>query len=879
MPTFCLDIFLLLFAFSFQTTITPAETTLSSADTLKNQGKYQEAAGIFERLVSESSSGPRSAAREGWLECLWMTGQYAKVIELGSRFEQESPGDSRIQLIVAKAFQSQGKNSEAESFFRMAARTSHPYAFEAQLELALHLRSIGKQTDSQTLFTAILAALNDNGNLPFGLTAIVLQNLGRYREADFFFKKATANNPKDWDSWIAWGDLYLEKYNPADAATIFADVLKRNPNHPDALVGLSLSLSEGSAQEAEQILEQALHINPNFEKAYAVRAGFRIQAENYLGAESDLKKCFAVNPNSLKGLASQAVLSFSRGDLSKLKVVIDRVFDINPAYGEIYEDLGHFCVTQHLYQEAVQFFQKAIQIQPRLWSAYAALGVNLLRTGDELQAREALELAFKNDPYNLWAFNTLKLLDSHANFSSFRSTHFALRLQKKEAALLELYVPQLLEQAYQRLSIKYGYIPPAEIYLEIYPDHEDFAVRALGVPGLGALGVCFGTGIVMDSPSARPKGEFNWGSTLWHEFAHVITMGLTEHHIPRWLTEGISVMEERLAKPGWGGDINLEVIKGIQDRKILPITKLDSGFLRPNFPGQVQLSYFQAGEVCQMIVQDFGLSALQQMLQLFKARAGLPEVLDGVLHLSPEAFDSRFSAFLLSRYGKAVKEIDFSLQSEGPLASNPDRLKAILQKQPDNFFANLSLASYYRQQKEYDLAIPCLTAAKAVFPNYVEDENPYKQLSRIYVEKGLLTEAIHELLALAQKSDRDFESFKELATWLIKSSRANEAKEILERTIYIYPFDPVIHESLAELSFTQGDFPVALREYRALALLSPEDQAKAHFNVAKVLLEMGQRNEAKKEVMKSLEIAPSYDPALDLLLRTLDPSDREHYRE
>ena len=139
-----------------------------------------------------------------------------------------------------------------------------------------------------------------------------------------------------------------------------------------------------------------------------------------------------------------------------------------------------------------------------------------------------------------------------------------------------------------------------------------------------------------------------------------------------------------------------------------------------------------------------------------------------------------------------------------------------------------------------------------------------------------MTEAINELLALAQKSDRDFDSFKQLATWLIKSNRQKEAKEILERTIYIYPFDPEIHQNLAELSFKQGDFAVALREYRALVFLSPEDQAEAHFNVAKVLLEMGQRQEARKEVLKSLEIAPSYDPAQELLLRTLDSSERNH---
>jgi len=223
-----------------------------------------------------------------------------------------------------------------------------------------------------------------------------------------------------------------------------------------------------------------------------------------------------------------------------------------------------------------------------------------------------------------------------------------------------------------------------------------------------------------------------------------------------------------------------------------------------------------------------------------------------------------------------VKEIDFSLQSENALSNDPDRLKAILQRQPDNFFANLNLASYYRRQKEYDRAIPCLTAAKAVFPNYVDDVNPYKQLSQIYAEKGLLPEAIGELLALAQRSDRDFDSFKQLATWLIQTNRQEEAKEILERTIYIDPFDSATHQNLAELSFRQGDFAVALREYRALLFLNPEDQAKAHFNVAKVLLEMGQRPEARKEVLQSLEIAPSYDPALDLLLKTLDSTERNH---
>ena len=44
--------------------------------------------------------------------------------------------------------------------------------------------------------------------------------------------------------------------------------------------------------------------------------------------------------------------------------------------------------------------------------------------------------------------------------------------------------------------------------VEVYPDHEDFAVRTMGMPGLGALGVTFNNVIAMDSPSGRPPGSF-----------------------------------------------------------------------------------------------------------------------------------------------------------------------------------------------------------------------------------------------------------------------------------------------------------------------------------------------------------------------------------
>ena len=44
-----------------------------------------------------------------------------------------------------------------------------------------------------------------------------------------------------------------------------------------------------------------------------------------------------------------------------------------------------------------------------------------------------------------------------------------------------------------------------DVQVEVYPDHEDFAVRTMGMPGLGALGVAFGYVVAMEErPSYRP---------------------------------------------------------------------------------------------------------------------------------------------------------------------------------------------------------------------------------------------------------------------------------------------------------------------------------------------------------------------------------------
>ena len=82
------------------------------------------------------------------------------------------------------------------------------------------------------------------------------------------------------------------------------------------------------------------------------------------------------------------------------------------------------------------------------------------------------------------------------------------KFQPDETAVLQEYAIPLAHEALKTLSAKYQFTPKGPILIEIFPDHDDFAVRNLGLPGLiGALGACFGRVVSIDSPQRAPAGH------------------------------------------------------------------------------------------------------------------------------------------------------------------------------------------------------------------------------------------------------------------------------------------------------------------------------------------------------------------------------------
>lgn len=671
------------------------------------------------------------------------------------------------------------------------------------------------------------------------LRAEGLWGLGLYQDANASFRSAAALRNGDPNIKTRWGRFFLERWDRKQAATLFQEALEAKKDYPPALVGMAMVASESFEAKAVEMAEQALKGDPKLLEAQELLAQLAVEDVNFEKARTEAEKALQLSADALDAMAVLAALdALADKPESPWFAKIDA---FNPVYAEGYAYIGKVLSQNRRYLESIELLKKAIAKNPQYWPAHSELGVTYMRLAMEKPAREHLELAYENGHRNATTVNSLRLMDSYKNFDNFRSGNQEVRLHKKESALLRLYIEPELRKAIATYEKKYRIQLTEPVRLEVYPDHEDFAVRTMGMPGLGALGVAFGYVVAMDSPSGRRPGSFHWATTMWHELSHVFVLAATRHRVPRWFTEGLAVHEETAASPDWGDRLDHTTIKAVKDKKLLPIAQLDRGFIRPSYPMQVIVSYFQAGRICDYINQRWGWDKLLAMMNDFSRNTTTAAVVEKNLGMKPEQFDKEFLAWLEQQMATPLAKYDEWMKRTKAVA---DAMNA----------------------KKTDDVIREATAIRDWFPEYVEIGNLYEILADAYEEKKDRKNAIAQLEAWAKVGGRQPDTLKKLAKWQQEAGRPKDAIATLEKVNYIYPMaDPEMHRLLGELHLNHGSVGGAIREFQASLASKPNDPVVSHYQLAQAYLKANRADKAYDHVLEALEAAPGYRPAQKLL--------------
>ena len=796
-------------------------------------------------------------------------GRYDEVEAAADKLDPRDPAGVALK---ARAAIARGRYEAAESMLRpVVARAPQS---DAALELGLLQKMLGRNDSTAILEKVAVLADTSNDPLEVARAARALRALGRFEEANAAYREASSGFPSDPSIQTGWGELFLEKYNKTEALKSFQMALQADPRWTPALVGAAQTLEEENPPQAVTLARRALEVNPSSVDAQLFLAGEAADAGHNDEARQAIDKALAVNAQSLDAHALRGALAFVEDKAQEFEAEAGRTLAIAPNYADVYLAASELAAHNYRFDEAVQLTRRALTLDPKNYRALTDLGVQLLRTGDEPGARTALEASFKADPYNTLTYNLLQMMDRLDQFATVRDGDLIVRMHKDEAPVLQEYAVSLAHQALTTMAARYEFAPRGPILVEIFPRHDDFAVRTLGLPGMiGALGVCFGRVVGMDSPKARPPGDFQWEATLWHELGHVITLQMSNQRVPRWLTEGISEYEEQKARPEWRRDMDL-MFAGLLNRgEALKLKDLNAAFQDPK---TIALAYYEGSLVVEHIVDEYGQAGLNKLLRTFSQGLDTDAALKAVFNIDFERMQAGFDQMIEKKFGTMRRAMVVPDGADDVLKMPTPAIKSLAAANPNSFPIQMALGRALRKDGQLDEAMRAFERAAALVPSAAGRESPHEQMAAIAEQKSDTPRAISELTALVGVDFNNINAARKL-TGLLRQTGADDAAKlapVYERIAAIDPFDPEAHTALGRFALQRNDADAASREFRAVIALGPVDRAAAYTDLAESYFKGGKRAEAKKQTLAALEIAPNYERAQDLLLKIVGGGDK-----
>ena len=688
------------------------------------------------------------------------------------------------------------------------------------------------------------------------------------RVLDGVFNQLKKSNPNATEPYIAAGRLALAKHDYALAAQQFEPALKLDVTNADIHYGLARAFAATDLAQAQKHLQAGLARNPHHTDSLLFIADSHIDAERYDDAEELLRRVLAVNVREPRAWAYLAVVAHLNNDRIGEQICRETALLWWQRNAEVHALIGRKLSQKYRFAEGAVYQRRALVMNPDYLPAKIQLSQDLLRLGHEDEGWRLAERVFEQDGYNVVAHNLVTLQDNLADFRPLTRDGFIVRMEPLEAAVYGARVLDLLVDAKRHLCQKYEIEINQPVLVEIFPRQEDFAIRTFGLPGGdGFLGVCFGNVITANSPASQGANPSNWQAVLWHEFCHVVTLNKTKNKMPRWLSEGISVYEEKQRNSTWGQSMTPQYRELILGDELVPVSQLSAAFLNPPSPMHLQFAYYESSLVVEYLIEEYGLETLQRILVDLSVGLTINESLLRYTG-SLELLDAEFADFAKTRAEALAPELDWE-KPELPSRVDAALLAGRLKEDPNNFWLLHRYGVQLVTEEKWRSSLAPLQRLRKLYPEYTEADSSYHLLAGVYRQLG---ETERERAVLDELAGRSADALDAYARLTELGEAAEDWVSVgkhAEQILAVNPLQPAPHRALARAAEKTGDEGRAVEALRVLALLNPLDPADVHFRLAHLLHKRGELPAARRHILQALEEAPRYRAAHRKLLEIL----------
>ena len=682
----------------------------------------------------------------------------------------------------------------------------------------------------------------------------------------------------------AAGDMAYRTSNYNVAAGYYEEALAKDPKYQDALAGLMDCFWKSHDNRLQETMNSLLTLNPNHPRAHAVLIEQNLELGDTESAYMLIEKMLAINPVSQRFQSLLGAAYFIDDRQSDFDALTDQVLNYNPVLSEFYRTAGRFASRHYRFKEGAAFQQKALELNSKDHEARALYSLDLLRLGNEEVARVELEIAFAADPFNVTSYNMLELLDTLDTFAVIEHGDFVLKLPVNEEPVIAVAALDLLDHAMEKYRKKYRVELETPILIEMFDNHDDFMVRSVGLPGnVGHLGICFGKLITMDTPSVRPKGSTNWRSVLWHEFVHVITLQRTNNRMPRWLSEGISVHEERNYSEAFYNRLDADYRKIVQQDGYPAVADLNLLFIQAKSGQHLMFGYFAAGEFINGYVEYYGFDALVDSLEAIAEGTDALEALLSAAQVDADELDTVFKAHLEDRMKPMENLAGKQVVPEGGLLDsitnlfrpNDEEVDEVLTETIEadsDYAAAMQLIQVAMSEENWDAAIKAMEKAHDLFPDYAGADSPLRQRAALYKKLGRDEEYENTLREIVAWTPRELDAALTLLKRYEAAGDMERAMEMADWALGIDPYDPAIYRVYVKALLESDDFSRAMEPLNVLIALDEANEVDYRLQRARLYARQEEYPVARMEVIQLLEDMPHYWGAQELLLEIADAS-------
>jgi putative PEP-CTERM system TPR-repeat lipoprotein len=357
-------------------------------------GKREQAEKEFNKVLKQNPSRDEILLELAGILNASKKGEEA--FKLGEQYLAKHPGSVEGIEILGISSAINNRYDDAERYLLQAV-TADPARAKTKLELAAVYVSAGKEPKAKSLLEE-LTRIDPKNPRPFYMLAAIETRTGNKDKALEIYRTITANNPSETLAAYKTGIIHIEKGELDKAEKIADDLLSGSPKRADGhrLKGL-VNYQKKNYAEALNNLQSSIKIAPTLEAYHFLGLCYYNRGE-LESALSQFRKILDNVPDSRQGRLMTGTILLAQKRVDDAITEIQKVVQKDDNDAVAHNLLGNAYMAKGMFEDGMREFNRATKIDPKIVDAYLKKGYFYFSRGKNAEGETELATAVTAAP-------------------------------------------------------------------------------------------------------------------------------------------------------------------------------------------------------------------------------------------------------------------------------------------------------------------------------------------------------------------------------------------------------------------------------------------------------------------------------------------------